>query len=116
MISKSHRFHGYGSLNYVYRNGDTVRGPYFAIKYVRNPKKNSYRLAVVVSRKISKSAFSRNRIRRRLYEAVRGYEANLDNYDMILTVFDEKVKEMAYADLEHEVKRQLKKAGAVKLA
>jgi ribonuclease P protein component len=26
MITRSHRFHGYGSLKYVYRNGDTARG------------------------------------------------------------------------------------------
>ncbi len=64
MISRKHRFHGYGSLKYVYKNGAAVRGPLFAIKFVENPKRDTYRLAVVISRKINKSAVARNRIRR----------------------------------------------------
>jgi ribonuclease P protein component len=60
MISRAHRFHGYNSLNFVYRNGQTVRGPLFAIKYTINPKRKSYRAAVVVSKKVNKSAVARN--------------------------------------------------------
>ncbi len=74
MIAKAHRFHGYGSLNFVYKNGKTERGPLFAVKSILNPKRSEYRMAVVVSRKVNKSAVARNRIRRRLYEIVRSLE------------------------------------------
>ena len=72
MISVRHRFHGYGSLRTVYQRGQTVRGPAITLKYrYRGPQRQPYRVAVVVSRKVHKSAVVRNRIRRRLYEIVR---------------------------------------------
>lgn len=112
MISRIHRFHGYGSLRYVYRNGKTVRGQLCSLKYSPNPKRNNYRLAVVVSRKVSKSAVVRNRIRRRLYEAVRLLEDKVVGpYDIILTVFHESVAEMPADKLSQQIKDLLKEAG-----
>jgi ribonuclease P protein component len=111
MITKSHRFHGYGSLRYVYRNGKTVRGPLCSLKYVANPKRNSYRLAVVVSRKVNKSAVVRNRIRRRLYEAVRLLEDRItEPHDMVITVFHESVADLPADQLTRTVRSQLKQA------
>lgn len=111
MISRIHRFHGYGSLRYVYRNGKTVRGQLCSLKYSPNPKRNNYRLAVVVSRKVSKSAVVRNRIRRRLYEAVRLLEDKITGpYDIILTVFHESVAEMPADKLSSQIKALLKEA------
>ena len=112
MISTRHRFHGYGSLKYTYRHGRTVRGPLCALRYVRNDRRTTYRLAVVVSRKVSKSAVVRNRIRRRLYETVRTFEAGIhEPYDLILTVFGENVAELPNHELERLVQAQLKQAG-----
>ncbi|MBI3337916.1 ribonuclease P protein component [Candidatus Saccharibacteria bacterium] len=88
MISRKHRFHGYGSLKYVYRHGQTVRGPLTSLKYTHNDRRQTYRLAIVVSKKVNKSAVTRNRIRRRLYEAVRQYESKIiEPYDLVITVF-----------------------------
>lgn len=114
MISRKHRFRGYGSLKYVYKNGTTVRGPLFAVRAIKNPKRDSYRLAVVVSRKVNKSAVARNRIRRRLYEAVRLLEADiLRPYDIVLTVFNDTVLEEAANMLAGQVKKQLSEAGVL---
>jgi ribonuclease P protein component len=111
MISRKHRFHGYGSLKYVYKNGSTVRGPLFAVKALENPKRDSYRLAVVVSKKVSKSAVARNRIRRRLYAAVRQLEADiLRPHDIVLTVFHSSLIEEPAQSLAHQVKKQLTEA------
>ena len=71
MLSYTHRFHGHGSLKYVFKNGQTVRTRYFAIKYVVNDRRRHSRVAVVVSRKIHKHAVKRNQVRRRLYEIIR---------------------------------------------
>ncbi len=114
MISKFHRFHGYGSLRFVYRNGKTVRGPLTAIKFTPNPKRNSYRLAVVVSKKVHKSAVVRNRIRRRLYEAVRQLEPQFKApYDIVYTVFHEQVAELPADDLKRLVQAQLREADII---
>jgi len=112
MIARAHRFHGYGSLKYVYQNGRTVRGPLTALKFVSNERRKMYRLAVVVSKKVNKSAVVRNRIRRRLYEVVRRHESEITvPYDMVLTVFHEEIARLPVADIEKIVVEQLEKAG-----
>lgn len=114
MISKLHRFHGYGSLRFLYRGGKTVRGPLCSLKYISNPRRKTYRLAVVVNKKVSKSAVVRNRIRRRIYEAVRLLEDQINQpYDLIFTVFNEEMAEMDSAELHRAVKAQLKQAGII---
>jgi ribonuclease P protein component len=112
MISRKNRFHGYGSLKYVYRHGRTVRGPLFSIRFVDNPKRKNYRLAVVVSRKVHKSAVGRNRMRRRLYEIVRSMEDQISTpSDIVITVFSDNLIEESPPDLTKQVKKQLKAAG-----
>src|SRR5581483_3048328 len=114
MITRRHRFHGLNSLRYVYQNGRTIRGPFFSVKVASNPRRNTYRVAVVVSRKVHKSAVARNRIRRRLYEAVRSLEADINQpYDIVLTVFNESLLEEPPASLSKQVKKQLLAARAL---
>lgn len=114
MINRLNRFHGHGSLRYVYQHGSTVRGPLCSLKYVRNEKRKNYRLAVVVSKKVHKSAVRRNRIRRRLYEAMRLQATDIPAYDMVLTVFHEQVADMPSDELTKMVKAQLRQAGIKK--
>jgi len=61
-------------------------------------------MAVVVSKKIAKSAVVRNRIRRRLYEAVRT-QKTLENHavDTVFVVSDAKVAEIAASELSLQV-------------
>ena len=56
MIHHTHRFHGRSSLRFVYQQGQVVRGQLVSLRYVRNGRQQLYRVAVVVSRKVSKSA------------------------------------------------------------
>lgn len=111
MIAKLFRFHGYGSLRNVYRRGKSVRSPLISLKYEKRDSKNSYRLAVVVSKKVHKSAVVRNRIRRRVYEIVRKQTTQkLDGYDLVFTVFSEEVAEIDQKRLEEKVHSLLEKA------
>ena len=71
MLSKKYRFHGHGSLRYVYKNGQAVRSHLLTVKHVSNPHRHNQRFSIVVSKKVMKSAVGRNRIRRRLYEIIR---------------------------------------------
>jgi ribonuclease P protein component len=109
MISRAHRFHGYNSLRYVYRQGRVSRGPHFAVKAADNPKRKAYRVAVVVSRKVNKSAVVRNRIRRRLYEISRELGQNISQpYDIVITVFHDTILETPHKELASQLKRQFK--------
>lgn len=115
MISRNHRFHGRASLNYVHKKGQVARGQQVSLKYIVNNRRRAYRLAVVVSRKVSKSAVVRNRIRRRLYEIVRRRSSDLNAvYDLVLMVYDEQLATAEPAELERTVNQLFKKAGVVK--
>lgn len=110
MVGRTHRFHGYNSLNGVYRNGKTVRGSVMSLRYVNRGNK-PYRIAVVVSRKVHKSAVKRNRIRRRIYEICRRQDTvALEGLDLIFTVFSDQVAEIDHTKLELMVTDLLKKA------
>src|SRR5262245_38924158 len=100
MISRQHRFHGYNSLRFVYQKGQTVRQAYLSLKYVANSRRSQYRCAVVVGKKVHKSAVVRNRIRRRIYEIVRHQEKQLSNYDLVFTVFSEEAAKASSEELE----------------
>jgi ribonuclease P protein component len=114
MISREHRFHGYNKLTTVYRKGQTARTSLVSLKYYKNPRQNTYRLAVVVSRKVHKSAVVRNRIRRRIFELYRLEAPHFVNqYDMIVTVFSEQIAYMPAQDLLALVRKQLTQAGII---
>lgn len=114
MLSRTHRFHGLGSLNFAYKQGQTVRGPLLSLRFVRNPRRAQYRVAVVVSRKVNKSAVARNRIRRRIYEAFRLHAASIhEPYDLVFTVFSDQAADIGYQELGRQVQALLKKANVL---
>ena len=77
MIAAKYRFHGHGSLNYLFRNGQTARNSRVLVRCVGNKRRETSRVAVIVSKKIAKSAVIRNRIRRRIYEVIRRHWDNI---------------------------------------
>lgn len=70
MLSKKYRFHSRGGVRHTYAHGRTIRSPKLSLVYNNNVRGYT-RFAVVVSKKIEKTAVGRNRIRRRVYEAIR---------------------------------------------
>ncbi len=114
MIGSKRRFHGNNSLNFVYKRGQTLRSLQLSLKYVLNERRSIYRAAVVVSKKVDKSAVVRNRIRRRVYEIVRSQEPAMTQvYDLVFTVFSVEVATMPTTDLQKIVIGQLRKSGVM---
>jgi ribonuclease P protein component len=110
MIVRRHRFHGYGSLKAVYSKGLSVRGESLSLKYIERAQNKQYRVSIVVSRKVSKSAVIRNRVRRRLYEIVRTHEAMVPGTsDLVFTVFSDQLAKLETSKLEASVLDLLEK-------
>lgn len=87
MIPKCNRFHGHSSLNYVYKNGQAVRSRKLTIKVVNNPKRQKPRMAVIISKKVLKSAVKRNRVRRQVYAYISNLIPQLnDVYDIVFII------------------------------
>lgn len=93
-----------------------MRVEFLSLRFTPN-KKDDYRLAVVVSKKVSKSAVTRNRIRRRLYEAVRVAKQSTEkpwHYDISLTVYDERLATLPSSEITSAVVKLLEKSGIIK--
>ena len=100
MICKKYRFHSRGGVRYVYQKGKTIRTPKMSLIFVKNSR-NFTRIAVVVSKKVEKTAVGRNRIRRRIYEALRNnFEYIPKKTDYIFVVYSKDVMRMPFSDLE----------------
>lgn len=112
MIPFSNRFHGHGSLRFVYKNGQVIRSRFITLKYISNPGRKHSRIAVVVSKKVIKSAVKRNRIRRRVYECIR---LELDDfkkvYDVALIVSSPELLIMPHEELVNLIDEMLSEAG-----
>ncbi len=104
MLPQKHRFHGRAALRRVFLKGQTKRSRNFIIKYVATQPDRPTRVAVVVSKKIYKSAVKRNRIRRRIFNIVR-HEQKLEKlgYDTIITVISQDVLLLPHDDLIQEI-------------
>lgn len=115
MIPKLHRFHGSAGIRQTFAKGKVVRGNKISIKYAAKTGNKPYRIAVVVSTKVSKSAVVRNRIRRRIYEITRGCTDDITgSYDVVVTVFDEDLSTMPFSLLEQNIKKLFYQAGIIK--
>lgn len=115
MLSFSHRFHGHGSLRYVYKNGQAIRSHLITIKYVKNSHRKHSRFAVVVSKKVHKSAVGRNRIRRRLYEIIRQELPQIKTpHDIVILVFSSEVLTLPKDDLAALIQQLFESSGLYK--
>lgn len=115
MLQQQHRFHGHGSLRYVYRHGQATRSRLMTIKSLAHPYRQQSRFAVVVSKKVMKGAVRRNRIRRRLYEVVRHELPALKaGHDVVLIVFVGEVLQLPHDELRRVVIGMLSQAALYK--
>ena len=99
MLSRKYRFHSRGGVRYTYAHGKTIRTPKMSLVYNDNSR-GFQRFGAVVSKKVEKTAVKRNRIRRRVYEAIR---AELPDYnlkrDHIFVVYSKEVVTMDFKEL-----------------
>ena len=113
MLASKYRFHSRGGVKYTYQKGKTIRTPKFSLVFAPN-QHGKQRFAVVISKKVIKSAVGRNRVRRRVYEAIRLNLAEIpESYDYIFIVFSKDLKTMEFTELEKLV---LKLAEQAKIA
>jgi ribonuclease P protein component len=114
MIDTTHRFQGHGSLRFVYQKGETIRGQFGSLKYIENRRRSTYRVAVVVSRKVHKSAVVRNRIRRRIYEIVRTIAPRIRGaYDIVFIVYSDQLAELPAEQMRQAIHEKMEKAGLI---
>lgn len=108
MLPKQHRFHGPSGFRWVYAGGHSAHGRHMVVR-IREQQNRPFRVAVVVSRKVHKSAVVRNRIRRRVYEAVRPQFIQTDGPAVVITVRDSSLLVLPTPLLQRETQSLLSK-------
>ena len=77
----------------------------------KNPHRKDSRFAVVVSKKVLKSAVGRNRIRRRVYEIIRHELPKIDGtFDVAVMIFHKSVKDISHEELKENIVNTFKEA------
>ncbi|PKL31202.1 ribonuclease P protein component [Candidatus Saccharibacteria bacterium HGW-Saccharibacteria-1] len=115
MIPFNNRFHGHSSLRYVYKNGKALRARLLTVKITQNKHRKNSRYAVVISKKVLKSAVKRNRVRRRVYECLRLQFPNIDGiYDIVLIISCGEIISIPHDELNNQIRQLLDQAGVIK--
>ena len=109
MLTRIHRFHGHNALRPAYQKGSSAYGKNLKLIWLPSRAGGAYRAAVVVSKKVHKSAVVRNRIRRRLFELLRSTVPSDAGFELVVVVQNSAVATMAAPELEAEVVGLLKK-------
>jgi len=112
MLSNKYRFHGPNSLRYVYRNGNTVHSHICKVKSTANQRFKEPRFAIVVSKKVHKSAVGRNLIRRRFYEVIRSQVPFLkQGMDVIVIIVSGEALTVSTKEINTTLEQLFREAG-----
>jgi ribonuclease P protein component len=112
MLAQAYRFHGHNAVQFAYKKGKTVRTSLCLLRYAPNARRKHSRVAVVVSKKLHKSAVVRNRIRRRFYEVIRQEGiGEWPPHDLVFTVVDVRTETLPEKDIKETILRLLQMSG-----
>jgi ribonuclease P protein component len=101
VISIKNRFHGHRAVSKV--RGSTIHSTSLSLRFMKT-KRDDYRLAIVVSKKVAPKAVTRNRIRRRLFELMRTQKRLQGlGIDVIIYAKTDTISKMNSKTLEQEV-------------
>ncbi|MEJ2441342.1 MAG: ribonuclease P protein component [Patescibacteria group bacterium] len=114
MLAKRHRLTKKNLLEKVKTEGDLYQADSFGMVVLKQEKTGPSRFAFIVSTKISKKAVDRNKITRRLREAVKERLANiLNGYDVVFLA-KRKIMDKNNSEIVKEMNRILREAGLIK--
>lgn len=110
MLAQKYRFHSRGGVNHTYQNGQTIRTPILSLVFAPNTRHHQ-RFGVVVSKKVLKTAVGRNRIRRRVYEALRLELPEFTvHQDCLFVVYNKSIIDMPFRDLRRLIHELLERS------
>jgi len=108
MINSPNRLRGRREPRIVMKHGKSARSGVLGIKYLQRGE-GAYQAVVVVSKKVTKVAPLRNRIRRRVYEQLRTNFKIKDGYKLVISVFDKQLSDVTSQELHDQLRELLRK-------
>jgi len=110
MLPKQNRLKKKKDCDSVIKQGRHNADRFLVLKIQRNSLEQS-RIGFVVSKKISKKAVERNRIKRRLREIVKKEISELKNGIDLVFLVKKNIITAEFSEIEYSVKSLLKKSG-----
>jgi ribonuclease P protein component len=105
MLASRHRFHGRKNVQALLRSSKRMKIDGLDLRFIIKPSQPT-RLAVVVSKKIFKSAVKRNRIRRRLFAVyAHSFDRLPRGLQLIIFVRDPELLEVSIESIVELVER-----------
>ncbi|MGA1862164.1 ribonuclease P protein component [Deferribacter thermophilus] len=105
-FKKDERLRKQREFENVFENGRWVNGKYVDICFALD---QSRKVGFIVSKKISKKAVIRNKVKRRLREIFRLNKYDLPDTVNLIIVAKKGVEKVSFSDLEDEVRKLFKK-------
>ena len=113
MLKKELRIRKQKDFENIYSKGVYYSEGFLAVKFIENKKLFS-RFGFIVSKKISKKAVERNRIKRILRESIRLSKNQIkEGYDIIF-ITRNGIESRAYREISNTVEKLLMKSGLLK--
>lgn len=113
MFPRKYRLKKKGDFQKAFQKGKSIATPYLVLYTILKEPPGYPRIGIAVSRKLG-TAVARNRIKRRLREAIKPHLVNLkETYDIII-VARNKIKGLEFNDLEKNLVYLLKKSRVIR--
>lgn len=112
MLKKDNRLSGNKQIKEVFEKGKMRQSPLFGVLYIKdkNPAvAGQVKFGIVVSKKISKKAVERNRIRRKIYEEVGEILPKVKEGLRVVFLVKKTILEASDEEIKKEVKKGLEK-------
>lgn len=113
MLPKTFRLKKRGEFKKVYTEGKSVASPCLILYFKKRNALKQTRIGFSISKKLG-CAVERNRIKRRLREAIRPYLNIIEpGYDLFF-IARHKIKGISFEDVEKNMLNLIKRAGIIK--
>ncbi|MDD4358411.1 MAG: ribonuclease P protein component [Candidatus Pacebacteria bacterium] len=112
MLKKENRLTKKKDFDRVYKKGRGIRSDSLFLKILENDKEKT-RIGIVISKKVSKKAVERNKIKRRIREIVRKMDF-CKGFDIIVVAYPN-AKEKDFEGIKQEIIYLFKKAKCLNL-
>jgi len=111
MLKKQNRLKNKNDFDKVFKKGISVFGQILGIKFSKNTSMFN-RFGVIVSKKISKKAIERNKIKKQIKDILRNEEKNLKKGNDFVIITLPEIKNKKYKEIQLEISKNFKKINA----
>jgi len=106
MLPKENRLKKKKDFETIFKSGKLIKGKDILVKYLYNKEEDS-KIGFIVSKKVSKKATERNKIKRRFREIIRANKEKIKKGLGIIIIALPSSKKLSFKEIDSEIKNIL---------